>query len=145
MHLRASQNGTNRRLDLSSDVVHPITRVMGSTSKRRLLSFFSSFVFLLATLMSSLLTELKHTDKNSAATSISSLSSVADTHAASAAQKSCDDPCHMSQCHVGHCAIVLSKNVELDLPTYKRSYGSSRLSFYVDPLKNGLRRPPRRA
>ena len=56
----------------------------------------------------------------------------------------CTDPCHVGQCHFGHCSVVVSgsryRSVSLQPTSLKHTFT---FQHHAGPALKGLRRPPR--
>lgn len=60
-------------------------------------------------------------------------------------QNSCADPCHVGQCHWGHCSFLMAKSSVLANLQFKAEFTKGRDSTLSDRSLDPLRRPPKNA
>ncbi|MDZ4660137.1 MAG: hypothetical protein SGJ18_00825 [Pseudomonadota bacterium] len=58
-------------------------------------------------------------------------------------QQHCSDPCHVGNCHFGHCAYPPAPVFSLNFNAFFLEYDMGSLSIPPTPVISGLKRPPR--
>lgn len=57
--------------------------------------------------------------------------------------RECNDPCHLGECHFGHCGHIIVSNYPMISKDLFRNFRSGFLKTPADPHISGLKRPPR--